>query len=501
MKKSLAITNQEYTKAQRFAYRVLRQLPALLVVAFTVRAQLPAASPRAVAPAPAAPAVASAKVNSFSSTAPVATAGATLGTTPLDTNTPGYNPPAAKTSVDGKLLVYCLGDSRTAGPYQVSPWPQSSQALLNQGMGKGHYVVTNAGVSGRMTGYDLAVNGATVTGALSAVDATMGDKAQKNTYYRSIVVYQHGVNDPGTDPQHATYPTSLANVRQAVAKIVADGFDGVFLVNEPQSYVRTNHPEFFGGYNSGLDDMVGTVPGVLGVIDLNTLASIQNMSDRNVSGDGLHFTDAANANLIAPFVAGYVNKYAASVGIPTSAQALPLPVELVAFTAQEAGPAAVRLAWTTASEQHADHFEAERSVDGIAFIRIGAAAAAGSSSSTRNYSLLDASLPVGSGQLYYRLRQVDADGSFRYSPVRTVTSVSQTGAMLMDLYPNPTRAQTTLIGALPGQPVQVLDALGRPVATALADATGTASLVLPATLPTGVYAVRAGTRALRLTVE
>ena len=49
--------------------------------------------------------------------------------------------------------------------------------------------------------------------------------------------------------------------------------------------------------------------------------------------------------------------------------------------------------------------------------------------------------------------------------------------------------------------VTVYDALGRPVATATADANGTAALVLPAGLPAGVYVVRAGSRAVRLTVE
>jgi hypothetical protein len=49
--------------------------------------------------------------------------------------------------------------------------------------------------------------------------------------------------------------------------------------------------------------------------------------------------------------------------------------------------------------------------------------------------------------------------------------------------------------------VQVLDALGRCVATATADAGGTAALALPAGLPGGVYVVRAGAQALRLTLE
>ena len=69
---------------------------------------------------------------------------------------------------------------------------------------------------------------------------------------------------------------------------------------------------------------------------------------------------------------------------------VPLPVALTAFTATAAGPAAVRLAWATASERNSAVFEVERSLDGRGFGRIGSVAAAGSSSAPRRYELLDA---------------------------------------------------------------------------------------------------------------
>jgi len=72
----------------------------------------------------------------------------------------------------------------------------------------------------------------------------------------------------------------------------------------------------------------------------------------------------------------------------------------------------------------------------------------------------------------------------------------------LQLYPNPAHGgAATLTGALPGTAVTVMDALGRTVVTATADAAGTAALALPASLPAGVYVVRAGTRAVKLTVE
>jgi hypothetical protein len=126
-------------------------------------------------------------------------------------------------------------------------------------------------------------------------------------------------------------------------------------------------------------------------------------------------------------------------------------------------------------------------------------AAAGSSITRRTYALRDTSPTPYHSTLYYRLRQVDTDGTFAYSPVRTVTMGGTVPAGLT-LTPNPGRA-TTLSGATAGEVVTVFDALSRLVLTATADADGTARLVLPAGLPLGMYLVRTGTRAVRLVVE
>ncbi|MDQ2773190.1 MAG: hypothetical protein M3Y54_22115, partial [Bacteroidota bacterium] len=74
-------------------------------------------------------------------------------------------------------------------------------------------------------------------------------------------------------------------------------------------------------------------------------------------------------------------------------------------------------------------------------------------------------------------------------------------APALQLYPNPAHSAATLTGARPGTLVRVYDALGRFVTSAPANATGTAALTLPAGLPTAVYVVRAGSQALRLSVE
>ena len=79
----------------------------------------------------------------------------------------------------------------------------------------------------------------------------------------------------------------------------------------------------------------------------------------------------------------------------------------------------------------------------------------------------------------------------------TVTATHPVAAVLT-LHPNPTTSRATLRGAAPGTTVQVLDVLGRMVATVSADATGTASL---SGLSAGLYFVRAGGKASPLVVE
>ena len=179
----------------------------------------------------------------------------------------------------------------------------------------------------------------------------------------------------------------------------------------------------------------------------------------------------------------------------------PLPVVLLDFVAQPQG-GAVQLAWHTASEKNSARFDIERSTDGSTFSKLGAVAAQGTSSLAHSYGFRDAQLPLGAATLYYRLRQLDVDGTFAFSPVRMVAAASAgASAGSLVLLPNPTQATATLRGAAAQVAVQVLDALGRAVYTTTTAADGSARLDLPAGLPKGVYIVRAGTQAARLTVE
>ena len=121
---------------------------------------------------------------------------------------------------------------------------------------------------------------------------------------------------------------------------------------------------------------------------------------------------------------------------------------------------------TTASEKNNDYFDVERSLTGRDFVSIGQVQDQGSKASATAYQFTDAGIGrQASGLVYYRLRQVDTDGTATYSPVRSV-AFTKSLAPTIGLYPNPTTAVTTLdLSQLPTgtYQVQVLDATGRVV--------------------------------------
>ncbi|RYY15613.1 MAG: T9SS type A sorting domain-containing protein, partial [Cytophagaceae bacterium] len=80
------------------------------------------------------------------------------------------------------------------------------------------------------------------------------------------------------------------------------------------------------------------------------------------------------------------------------------------------------------------------------------------------------------------------------------TSAANAAAKLA-LFPNPTQTTATLTGADAGTTVQVLDVLSRVVLSVKADASGKATLQLPAGAAKGVYLVRAGQLTTRLVLE
>ncbi len=138
-----------------------------------------------------------------------------------------------------------------------------------------------------------------------------------------------------------------------------------------------------------------------------------------------------------------------------------LPMELLHFEVQAEGDR-TRLYWTTAAEYNSAYFEVERCGPDARFETIGRVVAQGYAHEARQYEFSDAKpLP---GLSYYRLRLVDADGIFSYSPIRQV-HVPRIGNELR-IFPSPAFDLLQVLvpssdGADEVVHWQVLDLLGR----------------------------------------
>lgn len=137
----------------------------------------------------------------------------------------------------------------------------------------------------------------------------------------------------------------------------------------------------------------------------------------------------------------------------------PLPVELVRFDAQPEGRQ-VSVTWQTASEFNSSHFEVLQSTDGENWSSVGRVSAQGNSTETTDYQLFDEN--PASGISYYQLKQVDQNGSFHLSEIRSVNNGSKINRV--KIYPNP--ADKGLVTLASDEPIRVLsvyDALGKVV--------------------------------------
>lgn len=112
-----------------------------------------------------------------------------------------------------------------------------------------------------------------------------------------------------------------------------------------------------------------------------------------------------------------------------------LPVSFISFTAKADGCKAL-LEWQTGMEQNNSHFNVERSSNGTAFEIIGQVKAAGNSNTTQTYRFTDKAPFAGTN--YYRITQVDFDGKYSSTEVRSVRTACSAESPLK-VYPNPAR--------------------------------------------------------------
>jgi hypothetical protein len=213
-------------------------------------------------------------------------------------------------------------------------------------------------------------------------------------------------------------------------------------------------------------DSVDNKDGHWGAIIPNILANgIRRIERRLLSDGSIHPVVATDADGIWPSGTNTVNPNGGgTTPIRLESTDVSLPVELTSFIAT-IDQNAVKLRWKTASELNNRGFEIERKSDEENWIKIGFVIGNGTSSLFNEYNFIDNNLAV---KIYsYRLKQINIDGSFRYSNTVNIDFGTPGKYQLEQNYPNPFNPSTSIqyaIGSRQFVTIKVFNVLGNEVA-------------------------------------
>ena len=298
-----------------------------------------------------------------------------------------------------------------------------SEGILEMGIGKKINLGVNAtATSGGPTAF---VDGTMTKLGSSAITFPIGNRTRR----AMVRIEPSGADESTMFTAKYTYTPKEEVESPAEPPAKVDGLKRVSsmdrwdITGESSSYITLYWDN---GTISEIDD-----PSTLVVAHWNTLTNQWEMFE----ADAVAGTTPASGGIRTR---GLVSSYSPYAFGATNDGVNPLPVELVSFTGRQNGNVVV-LEWATLSEKDNDYFEIERSVDGINFVTIGFVQGAGNSTEKLAYSFAD-NAPER-GLVYYRLSQVDYDGTRSFAD-RLISVVYTTdGNISLTVVPNPTRGQ------------------------------------------------------------
>jgi hypothetical protein len=245
------------------------------------------------------------------------------------------------------------------------------------------------------------------------------------------------------------------------------------------------------GLNEGEYDITLDAEGFEIVNDICALTALKRVGAGDWLQSGTHV--AATGNTVRPVVkrsgaSGWSNWGFGGGGVN------PLPIELLEFSARPNGNQ-VDVSWSTASEINNERFEVERSSNAQSFTKIATLAGAGNSNTILNYISRDQQ-PLN-GVSYYRLKQIDYNGSFEYSEIVPVVFGGNATPQLQ--FAGIRSGMLELGFSLPVRnvQVQVFDLSGRLLVSGGSEGALTTLQMSAASLSEGLYVVKVESDELR----
>jgi hypothetical protein len=378
------------------------------------------------------------------------------------------------------VTVNNSGQVTTTGPVNIENNLALTSGMVNTSAATLVTLYQGAGISGGSA--TSFVNGPLARGT-GAGAATTVFPIGKGTNYRPLTLTATSQAAPSTYTAEQTEGNPGQNLGGALLRVsarrsftvtssntTAGNFSGAITLSfGPDDYVNTP---------SSTDLVIakrdGGTAGTWNSIGRGTATG----ADSGPGGAGVSGTLASGTfSDFSDFALGALNDL---TSVNTFAAVNPLPVELTAFTAQRQSDKSVAVRWTTASERNSARFEVQRSLNSRDFVTVATVKAQGTSTKATAYASADATAPAA--QLYYRLRQVDLDGTVAYSPIVNVAGISAAAAVL--LYPNPAHSSISFATEA-ATSYRVLNQLGQAVLHGTTEA-GTAKVGVEQ-LPTGLY--------------
>lgn len=291
-----------------------------------------------------------------------------------------------------------------------------------------------------------------------------------NAYIHNNLIYNNNINPDVMAAGSGINAYGTAAVNAVITRnIIYGNWWGITIqigiAGQPAPQVNLGNIENADTTDDGMNIIFGNIQGS-NVYDLynNTLETVYAQNNdwgvydsTSIEDHIFHFVDDSTLGLV--------------IFTPFSG---PIPVELASFTANVSGNS-VLLNWTTASEVNNMGFEIERkvispqsSVGNFEYEKIGFINGNGTRTEVQNYSFTDNLTLNHNLTLYYRLKQIDLDGSFTYSNEIEVEFILPTEYTLEQNYPNPFNPSTRIkyqVSSISKVVLKVYDVLGNEIAT------------------------------------